>query len=160
MAKHLAQYNVAKMRSAADDPVMDDFYGAVEMIHKLAGRSPGFVRLIEDGGYAPWGDASVLPNLTVWEDLESLKDFTYRSAHGNIFSKRDKWFVPLARPHMVLWWFEDEGEGPSLEDATRRLDHLHEHGPSTEGFTFGVAFDSDGRPLAGPASHRKTENVD
>ncbi|WP_300529767.1 DUF3291 domain-containing protein [Maricaulis sp.] len=160
MPKHLAQYNVAKMRGAGDDPVMDDFSAAVPGIHKLAQRSPGFVRLIDDGGYKPWGDEQVLPNLTVWESLEALKTFTYRTAHGEIFSKRDKWFVPLGRPHNVLWWFEDDGTGPDFEDATRRLDHLNEHGPTAQAFSFGVPFDADGQPLAKLTSNRTQAHVD
>jgi len=147
MNRHLAQYNVAKMRGVFEDPVMDDFRGALDAINNLASRFPGFVRQIFDDEYLPWGDQSVLPNMSVWDSLESLRDFAYRSAHGNVFSKRDKWFQPLGRPHLVMWWFDDEGEGPTYEDATRRLDILNEKGPTAEGFTFGVPFGPDNTPL-------------
>jgi Domain of unknown function (DUF3291) len=139
----LAQYNVAKMRGGSDDPVMADFHAAVKMIHNIAHKSPGFVRLIDDAGYKPWDDDTILPNLTVWEDIAALKDFTYRTAHAEVFSKRDKWFVPLGRAHMVLWWFADDG-GPTYTQATRRLELLHANGPGPDAFSFGQPYDASG----------------
>jgi len=160
MARHLAQFNIAWMRGSIDDPVMADFVGAIDSVHKLADRSPGFVRLVSDDGYQPSGDATALPNLTVWEDIASLRDFTYRSAHGNLFSRRDKWFRRPPRAHMVLWWFADDGSGPDYDDAVRRLDLLEEIGPSAEAFTFGQPFDVDGLPIAGPSGNRMITDVD
>ncbi|ABI65709.1 conserved hypothetical protein [Maricaulis maris MCS10] len=160
MARHLAQLNIAWMRGSIDDPVMADFVGAIDSVHKLAGRSPGFVRIVPDNGYQPWGDPKALPNLTVWEDINSLRDFTYRSAHGNLFSKRDKWFVSPGRAHMALWWFDDTGDGPDYDDAIRRLDHLQQNGPSPEAFTFGQPYDVDGVPLGMPSENRMKTDVD
>tara|TARA_R110000868_G_scaffold2321_9_gene17325 strand:- start:34 stop:501 length:468 start_codon:yes stop_codon:yes gene_type:complete len=154
MARHLAQYNIARMRGVAEDPAMDDFRAAIASVHRLAEHSPGFVRIVPDDGYLPWGDVHALPNLTVWQSIETLRNFTYRSAHGNLFAKRDKWFLPPRGAHMALWWFDDSGEGPSYDDATRRIDHLNDNGPTREAFTFGVPFDSDGLPLAAPTANR------
>jgi hypothetical protein len=44
-------------------------------------------------------------NMSVWEDLESLRNFVYRNGpHLDFMRRRRSWFHPMAVPYLVLWW--------------------------------------------------------
>ncbi len=137
---HLAQLNVARMRAELDDPVMAGFAARLDEINALADRSPGFVwRLQTDGGDATelrvFPDPLTLVNLSVWESVDALRAFTYRSDHRELLRGRAAWFEPTNEPHLVLWWVP-AGEVPTVEEARHRLELLRAAGPSPEAFTF------------------------
>jgi Domain of unknown function (DUF3291) len=71
----------------------------------------------------------------VWESVEALKHFVYRSGHGSYFRRRTEWFEPSDDINIVCWWIHD-GEHPTVDDALKRLDHLRAYGPSEQGFLF------------------------
>ncbi|MGD2131145.1 MAG: DUF3291 domain-containing protein [Maricaulaceae bacterium] len=150
--KHLAQINVARARFDLDAPEMADFVGALDKINALAESQDGFVwRLQDEAGDATafriWDDPRVIVNMSVWRSIEALAHFAYETAHVRIFARREKWFAPLGRAHMALWWI-DAGTTPTVEDAQARLDALEANGPSPEAFTFGSAFSPEGVPVA------------
>jgi hypothetical protein len=139
----LAQLNVAVMKQPLDSPLMADFVGNLERINALAEASSGFVwRLQTDDGDAtalrPLGE-HVLVNMSVWRDLASLRDYVYESAHAEIMRQRRRWFTQSVTAYLVLWWVPP-GHRPSIAEATDRLNHLRQHGPSATAFTFGKAF--------------------
>jgi hypothetical protein len=117
-------------------------------INALADAAPGFVwRLTDDSGadatsLRPFGPRTMV-NLSVWESVESLRDFVYRSPHLGVTQRRREWFVPLGRPYHVLWWI-DAGRLPTLDEAGRRLALLEHSGPTPEAFTFRAAFPPPG----------------
>jgi hypothetical protein len=136
---HLAQLNIARLRAPIDSPVLADFVSALPEINGRAERSPGYVwRLRDESGDAtalrPF-EPDIIVNLTVWQSVESLRDFTYRTAHLEPLRRRREWFVPLPGPYAVLWWIP-AGTTPTLEEAAARLDLLGRTGPSPEAFTF------------------------
>ena len=136
---HLAQLNVALAKAPMDSPVMADFVARIEEINALAEQSPGFVWRLKDDTDQPGRqlfDADSLVNLSVWESVESLSEFVYRSAHADVMKRRKEWFMKLFQPHMVLWWVP-AGHRPDLYAAHDRLEHLRKHGPSAHAFTFG-----------------------
>src|SRR5262249_53092219 len=66
----------------------------------------------------------VMVNMSVWENLESLRDFVYRSGpHLDFMRRRRAWFHPMAVPYLVLWWVP-AGHIPGLDEALSRLDLL------------------------------------
>lgn len=140
--KQLAQINIAHMKAAQDDPIMKEFVDFLDPINKLAEESKGFVwRLVgEPTEPSPWSNMVII-NMSVWEDIESLKDFTYNTAHSYFVRSRKKWFEYLGRPHYVMWWV-NEGYIPSLAEAAEKLDLLAEIGPSKDAFTFAKPFPS------------------
>jgi hypothetical protein len=83
----------------------------------------------------------------VWESIDALADFTYRSAHVEFLRRRRDFFEAPASPILCLWWIP-EGTIPTVDDAIARLEHLRSHGPTPTAFTFRHRFDPDGRPLA------------
>jgi len=142
--KHLAQVNVARAHAPLDSPVMAGFVARIEELNALAEQSPGFVwrHKDESGGAAytrPFEDTQVLFNMSVWETIEHLREFTYRSPHAEVFRHRHDWFGPLDRPSVALWWIES-GHVPSVQEGIAKLAHLEAHGPSAAAFTFKAVF--------------------
>jgi hypothetical protein len=136
----IAQLNVGRAVAPLDDAVMADFMNWLDEINALAERSPGFVwRLQGDSGnntdLKVSKDPLFIVNLSVWESIDALYDFTYRSDHKTVFKRRHEWFERLGRPTTVLWWLPS-GTLPSAEAALVRLDRLTTLGPSPEAFTF------------------------
>ena len=139
---HLAQVNVARAKAAMDDDVMAGFVARVAEINALADGSPGFVwRLATDAGVyvRPYDDDRILFNLSVWQSVEALHDFVYRSTHAQLFKQRFDWFDRFERPSMALWWVA-EGHIPSIDEAKQRLADLQAHGPTPAAFTFKQIF--------------------
>lgn len=152
-AYQLAQLNVARMTAPLTDPVMADFVANLEPINALAERSPGFVwRFQTDGGDAtavrPYGDDRIIINFSVWEDAASLREFVYRGDHAGIMKRRREWFERLDDMYLVLWWVP-AGHRPSVQEAVARLEHLKQHGPSQEAFTFREPFPMPGTTATG-----------
>ena len=103
---------------------MADFVANLDRINALADGSPGFVwRLQSEEGDAtalrPLG-AETLVNMSVWQDVESLHRYAYRSAHVDIMRRRREWFESMKEVFVVLWWVPT-GHRPSLEEAIARL---------------------------------------
>ncbi|WP_395687880.1 DUF3291 domain-containing protein [Caenimonas koreensis] len=162
MQHHLAQVNVAYALGAQDDPVMAGFNAQLDEINSLADASPGFVwRYMSDSRDAAqreFADPLVLFNMTVWQDMESLHAFTYKTHHGKVFAARRNWFgdwkscvsrvseLGEGVPPVVLWWVE-AGHRPTVAEAIEKLRLLGRNGPSAEAFTFKRAFAADGRGL-------------
>jgi hypothetical protein len=151
---HLAQVNVGRMLAGREDPAMAGFFTRLDEINQLAESSIGFVwRLKDDSGNAtylrPFDDDSILINLSVWESVEALAAFTYRSAHKELIAGRKKWFEDFGQPFLALWWIP-AGSIPGLDEAKERLDYLQAHGPTPFAFAFKTAFpapsDDDARP--------------
>src|SRR5262245_12225766 len=143
----LAQVNIARMRGALEDPVMRGFVERLDDINALADGSPGFVwRLQTDAGNAtylrPYDDERIIVNMSVWESVEHLRDYVYRSGHAAVLKQRQEWFEKLSSPVVALWWVP-AGHRPSIDEAKKRLAHLETHGPTPFAFSFRVTFPPD-----------------
>jgi hypothetical protein len=148
-ALHIAQVNIGRMRGSLDDPVMAEFVARLAEINALADGSHGFVwRLQTSEGNAtylrPYDDDRILFNLSVWETVEDLRDYVYRSAHAEVLRRRADWFEKFGRPAVALWWIPT-GHLPSIDEAKKRLAHLQEQGPTAFAFTFRALFPPDER---------------
>jgi len=141
---HLAQLNIARMLAPLDSEQMAGFVQALEPLNALADAAPGFVwRLQTEDGDAtairPYGDDMMIVNLTVWESIETLADFAYRSDHRAVMVQRRKWFERMAEAFTVLWWVP-AGHRPPVAEAKERLELLRRTGPTPEAFTFRKPF--------------------
>ena len=139
---HIAQLNIGRALAPVDDPLMADFTNNLLRINTLGHNTPGFAwqLLTEDGDSTAFrmfaDDDSLLINMTVWESIEALFQFTYHSEHTDFLRRRREWFAPLPDlPVLVLWWVP-AGHHPSLEEAKAKLLHLKQHGPTPLAFTF------------------------
>jgi len=123
---------------------MRGFMEKLDEINALAETSPGFVwRLKSEAGNATdiqvSDDAQFIVNLSVWEDVDSLFDYVYRTAHTKVMAQRRQWFERSEKPHMVMWWV-NAGHRPDPQEGLDLLDLLYAEGPSPRAFTFKQRF--------------------
>jgi hypothetical protein len=143
---HLAQVNIGRLRAPLDDPLMEGFRSQLDPINALADRTPGFVwRLQTEDGNAmairAFEEERMAINMSVWDSLDALRQFVYRSAHVAPLRDRHQWFEPMEGPILALWWIS-AGHIPTVAEALDRLQLLKEHGPTPEAFTFRKPFPS------------------
>ncbi len=140
---HLAEINVGTLVADTDHDDVAEFMDNLDRINKLAEEAPGFVwRLQTDEGDATaiklWENPRALVNVSVWESIESLRDYVYTTEHAEFLRRRQEWFVP-GESGVALWWVP-AGTEPTPEDAKRRFELVKDIGPSPEAFTFGRRF--------------------
>ena len=134
----LAELNVGYAKYPLDDPRMAPFMDNLDRINALAERSPGFVwRMKSDSGNATDiavpGDANMISNMSVWDDVEALGHYVFNTAHARFYDKRAEWFQAMISHHFVMWWIED-GHIPTLDEAMERLSMLQLTGSSDAAF--------------------------
>ena len=144
MPYHLAEINIARMLDEIDSPIMHEFAANLERINKLAEQAQGFVwRLKTDEGDATsirvFEDRYLIVNMSVWENLGTLREFTYYSAHTEYFRRRREWFEKLAVPGVALWWIP-AGRIATIEEAKLKLETIARHGATAQAFTFKQRF--------------------
>jgi hypothetical protein len=140
---HLAHLNIGRIRYELDDPRMADFTNNLALVNGLAERTPGFVwRYVDDSGNAtdtrPYADPLIIVNYSVWESVQALEQFVWRTVHKRFYGRRTEWFEHLEGPAYVLWW-APAGHRPSFAEAAARLEHLKQHGPSDYAFDWAAA---------------------
>lgn len=146
---HIAEINIARMRVPLEHPSMADFTAQLDLVNAIADASPGFVwRLKSDAGVNAYvqafDDPLILVNLSVWETLETLKDYVYRThEHAAVFRDRRRWFEPPEGPPLAIWWIR-AGDIPTVEEGRERLALLTRVGPTQEAFTFKAPFPRPG----------------
>ena len=138
--RQLAQLNIAQLIAPIDSPELADFVANLDRINALAEASPGFVWRLKDdlcldvNTDQPFGDDMIV-NLSVWETVQSLHDYVYRTAHAQIMSRRHEWFHRMKSSYTVLWWVP-AGHEPDVYEAHEKLQLLDEKGPGPDAFTF------------------------
>lgn len=150
---HIAEFNISRLKALLDAPEMKEFVDFLDPVNRFAEESPGYVwRLAAPDGqassYLPpaYEDEMIVTNLTVWKDIESLRNFVYQTVHNYFLRSRNKWFEQSTEIQTVLWWIP-KGHIPTVEEGKERLRCLHENGPTPDAFTFQVLFDSQGNAL-------------
>ena len=141
---HLAQINIATTRYPLSSAEMKEFVDALEVINALAESSPGFIwRLAGDDNnateYRPFDDDRIIVNISVWTDLESLKNYVYNSVHTEYLRRRKEWFEIMREAYTVLWWVKS-GHTPDIEEAKAKLESLRVNGSTPAAFAFREPF--------------------
>ena len=143
----LAQANVAYAIAPADDPRLADYVARLDEMNLLAERTAGFVwRYLTDSrdmAQREFTDPLVLFNMSVWESIDVLHAYTYRTAHSEVYAARKRWFVDtksVVGGHALAMWWVPRGERPTVADAKARLEHITANGPSERAFTFKSRF--------------------
>ena len=98
----LAQLNVAQLLAPIDHPSIVDYNNGIATINGLAEHYPGFIWRMKDesaqfDGFSYrilHGDRMIF-TLSVWKDVESLKQFTYFSDHVKYYRRRVEWFEKM-----------------------------------------------------------------
>ena len=143
----LAQLNIALAKYPLDAPEIKDFVDNLDLINGVAESSAGFVwRLKDESGDATnikmFDDPNMIINMSVWESVEDLKNFMFRTHHRDFMRRKGEWFYRLAEDSYVLWWIEDN-HIPTPQEALERLQYLRESGDTPNAFTFKSNFTAE-----------------
>lgn len=148
---HLAQANVAYAIAPHDDVRLADYMARLDEMNQLAERSPGFVwRYLTDSRdpkQREFADPLVLFNMSVWESIDALHAYTYRTAHAEVYAGRKRWFADtkaVVGGHALAMWWIRAGEIPTVADAKERMEAITTSGPSEHAFTFKQRFPPPG----------------
>ncbi len=141
---HLAQVNISKLLQPIDSPLLADFVAQLDEINTLADQSKGFVwRLKGENENATalrvFEDEMMIINMSVWETVEDLKEFSYKTAHSGVMKDRNKWFEKPQAAHLALWWIP-AGHIPSPQEAKEKLASINKNGSTSFSFTFKNVF--------------------
>ena len=93
--------------------------------------------------------------MSVWESVEALAEYVYRSDHTAFLRRRREWFERYGKAYLVLWWVP-AGHIPSIDEALARLADLEARGPTPEAFTFAKRFAQPGVDAASTVDVRDT----
>ncbi|UOE79683.1 DUF3291 domain-containing protein [Vibrio splendidus] len=146
----LAQLNIALAKYPLDAPEIKEFVDNLELVNGIAESSEGFVwRLKDESGDATniqaFDDPNMIVNMSVWDSVDSLKNFMFRTHHRDFMRRKGDWFHRLPEDTYVLWWIEED-HIPALEEAIERLEHLREIGDTPYAFTFKTNFTESEAP--------------
>ena len=174
MDKVMAFSSFSIMKKPYGDPVVAGFESLTPSVFQVAEQARGFIARAKvndnlehlgnferewgawgafavpdyyDGGFTP-ADETHAGTLSIWEDIESVHNFTYSGLHGIAFKQRHKWFRDIDYPTHVMWWI-NRGETPSWKQSVARFDSLYANGLTSFAFNFQHVFDSAGNPLTG-----------
>lgn len=143
---YLAEVNVAKRLAPMDDPIMKDFVNNLDRINNIAENSEGFIWRLKDEdkdeAVYVFQDDTLIINMSVWTDIESLYNYTYKSGHIEVFKRKKEWFSKMKMIHMAFWYIP-LGYKPTFQDAKKRLDYLNIHGETPYAFSFKEKFSKE-----------------
>jgi hypothetical protein len=144
MSYYLAQVNIGRILHPIDDPRMSGFVSQLDPVNALADAAPGFVWRLQSGSgnatdVAYNEDPFMLVNMSVWESLDTLRDYTYSARHIGVFRDRARWFEKMDKPTYCLWWVP-AGHIPTVAEARERLEHYQLHGATPYSFWFSQPF--------------------
>ncbi|WP_055564738.1 MULTISPECIES: DUF3291 domain-containing protein [Streptomyces] len=130
---HLAQANILYAVDSLKSETLASFHELALTVDALARKAPGFVFRLESLFDLP--EDPYMLNVSVWETMESLRDFTYQGEHADSLRIRRTWFKPPRGAPSVLWWVP-EGSLPDVDESMARLGMLNAKGPTPDAFTF------------------------
>ncbi|MCI5056715.1 MAG: DUF3291 domain-containing protein, partial [Flavobacteriales bacterium] len=100
----------------------------------------GFIWRLKDENddatsFNPYNDEQVIINMSVWESIEYLEKFVYKTFHTDFLRRRKEWFQPYGKVYTAMWWVPN-GQIPTVEEAIGKLDYLQDNGASEVAFDF------------------------
>ncbi|MEH6452319.1 MAG: DUF3291 domain-containing protein [Psychromonas sp.] len=137
---HLAQLNIAKAKYSLESTEIKEFVDNLEPVNKLAESSDGFIwRLQDESGDATnitaFSDPDIIVNMSVWDSIEALKNFMFRTHHRDFLRRKKEWFHNIPDDSYVLWWVPKD-HTPTVEEAVEKLEFLRSNGDTPYAFTF------------------------
>jgi hypothetical protein len=107
--------NYARLKAPLDDPSMDEFFRSLGPINALAKSTPGYVwsldlddeELEQQRSQVDVlrNDDLMMPQLSLWEDVESVQHFAFKSGHAMYLKRKREWFTSPTCPYTVCWWW-------------------------------------------------------
>ncbi|GAA3024414.1 hypothetical protein GCM10020229_39620 [Kitasatospora albolonga] len=165
----LYTFGVLKLPLADPGTLTRELYESGESVYREITRQPGYLGHAEPVAGGPgelfgadwgvWGEFAVpgwyrkgrtaestalAATLSLWTDEDAAFEAVYGGLHREALSRRHDWFERSAYPTHVMWWATD-GAVPTWGDGASRMERLHEHGVTADGFTFRHPFAPEGK---------------
>ena len=129
---------------------LPDNFGAADRFEGFVARSirdpvtleHSWGKMVRPRFFDPASHDGTVATLSLWRSIESVYAFAYSGVHGEALRHRLEWFVRPEWPSYAAWWVADD-HVPDWHEASERLEHLHDHGPSPQAFDFRHAFGPD-----------------
>jgi N-acetylglutamate synthase-like GNAT family acetyltransferase len=147
MKYHLAQVNIARMHGNPGTSVMAGLVARIDEMNRLAAQSKGFVWRLPgaeatfetlrafEGYFVPFDPERLFYNLSIWESVEDLRHYVFKTAHAEMLRNKSQWIEHFDRAHLALWWVP-AGTIPTIAESTERLRSIFERGATAYAFTF------------------------
>ena len=137
----IAQMNWGRLKHFINDKRMIEFAESLNDVYSLAENHTGFIWRISDNNSqsqlsALGFDEFISSTISVWNNIESLKDYTYNSLHGVYLKRSSEWFEKIDGPQLVIWNVENKDQ-PTFKEAFDRLEHLKNNGPTDYAYSWG-----------------------
>jgi heme-degrading monooxygenase HmoA len=161
----LALTTFAIMKRPYGDPMIAGFEERTPAVFLAAENAPGFIMRAKerdnkieltnferdwgewgkftvprfyDGGFETASDTRA-STLSLWESIEAVRQFAFSGLHKEALARRQVWFRSPQWPTYAMWWVGDSTV-PTWTEACRRLEYLHDNGPSEYAFSFHKIF--------------------
>jgi hypothetical protein len=130
----IAQMNWGRLKYLLEDKRMIEFSKSLNEVYSLAENHPGFIWRIPNNqlelqlsnlGF----DKLISSTVSVWKDIESLKDYTYNSLHGVYLKRSSEWFQKIDGLQLVIWNAKNDDQ-PTVKESFDRLEYLQNNGPT------------------------------
>jgi len=114
-------------------------------LNELAEKSKGFIWQHKfDSSIVPEtlmvkGDEYLPVNLSVWQSIDDLYEYVYKTTHGEILHRKADWLKKIQQMHTAIWHVPS-GHIPSVEEANERFLLLQSKGETPNSFTFKKRF--------------------
>lgn len=128
----IAQMNWGKLKYPINDKRMTEFSNSLNTIYSLAQNHSGFIWRISDEeaekqlielGF----DELTSSTVSVWDNVDSLKDYTFNSLHGFYVKRSSEWFQKVEGPQLVIWNTSNDYQ-PTFKESFDRLEYLKNNG--------------------------------
>ena len=128
----IAQMNWGTLKYPLEDERMIEFSNSISTIYSLAEVHPGFIWRISDEeaekqllelGF----DELISSTVSVWDNADSLRDYTFNSLHGIYLIRSSEWFKKVEGPQLVIWNIANNHQ-PTFKEAFNRLEYLKSNG--------------------------------
>jgi len=128
----IAQMNWGTLKHCLKDERMIEFTNSLSSIYSLAENHPGFIWRIPDAeaekqllelGF----DELTSSTVSVWNNLDSLKDYTFNSLHSVYLNRSLEWFKKVEGPQLVIWDIANDHQ-PTFKESFNRLEYLNNNG--------------------------------
>jgi hypothetical protein len=130
----IAVHTYGLLKAPHGEPEVQEFVDGTDAVFALAERSKGFIWRFSD--YDSLAPAPVTPaarTLSIWENVESLRHFVFKTLHGRFYDRKNEWFLAAEEPMMVLLNTNPDAR-PTMEEAYCKLSALRADGPTAEAF--------------------------
>ncbi len=125
-----------------------EFINNRDQLNRLGEKSKGFIwHLIVDHAINHEiiqldDDAYTPVNLSVWDTIDDLYDYVYKTTHGEMLLRKADWLAKMQQMRTAIWYVAPD-HLPSIKEACERMAMLQKEGETPLAFTFKKRFSEE-----------------